>query len=162
MARVALCIGLAGLLAACSSSSPPPVKTSSAPQINKGYSLPPPPGAPVRTAATVEPGEAVWHLRAGLNVAALSCRGRGRTPVSGHYSRVLSRHKTLLAQAYAGEQRRHGKGLDRHLTQIYNRFSNQRNPAKFCASAASVGQRAAAMDSAALAANSRSLLGEID
>jgi hypothetical protein len=162
MARVALCIGLAGLLAACSSGGAPQPKNGVPPQKNGGYSLPPPPGTAARAPALVEPGEAVWHLRAGLNVAALSCKGRGRTPVSGLYSRVLARHKSLLSQAYAGEQRRHGKGLDRHLTQLYNRFSNQRNPEKFCASAASVGKRAAAMDSPALAANSRSLLSEID
>jgi hypothetical protein len=151
MMRVAPAIGLLAALSACGGREPQ--------QVNRGYSLPPPAQS---RAAAVDPGEAVWHLRAGLNVAALSCKGRGRTPVSGHYARVLSRHKGLLAQAYAGEQRRHGAGLDRHQTQIYNRFSNQRNPARFCASAATVAQRAAAMDSPALASNARSLLGEID
>jgi hypothetical protein len=108
-----------------------------------------------------DPGEAVWHLRAGLNVAALSCKGRGRTPVAGFYSRFLGRHKALLSSAYAAEQRRHGKALDRHQTQLYNRFANQRNPARFCATSASVAKRAAAMDSPALAANARRMLGEI-
>lgn len=166
MYRVAPGIALLAALAACSG----PAKQ----QVNGGYSLPPrstaarpaptpaPAPAPARQAASVEAGEAVWHLRAGLNVAALSCRGQGRTPVAAHYSRLLSRHKALLAQAYAGEQRRYGKGLDRHQTQLYNRFSNQRNPTKFCSSAAGVAKRAAAMDSPALAANARSLLGEID
>lgn len=151
MMRVAPAIGLFAALAACASQSPQ--------QANRGHSLPP----PVQSrAAAVEPSEAVWHLRAGLNVAALSCRGRGRTPVTGLYARVLSRHKGLLAQAYASEQRRYGGGLDRHQTQLYNRFSNQRNPAKFCAASASVAQRAASMDSPALASNARNLLSEID
>jgi hypothetical protein len=68
----------------------------------------------------------------------------------------------LLAKAYAAEQRRHGKALDRHQTQLYNRFANQRDPARFCASSASVAKRAAAMDSPALASNARGLLREID
>lgn len=123
------------------------------------HSLPP----PYRQAATASanPDEAVWHLRAGLNVAALSCKGHGRAPVSGHYSRLLSRHKALLAAAYAAEQRRHGKALDRHLTQVYNGFANQRSPAKFCANSASVAKRAATMDSPGLAGNARAMLREI-
>lgn len=150
MMRVAPAFGLLAALTACASPAPQ--------QVNRGHSLPPPAQS---RAASVEPNEAVWHLRAGLNVAALSCRGRGRTPVSGQYARLLSRHKGLLAQAYAGEQRRYGAGLDRHQTQLYNRFSNQQNPTKFCAAAASVGARAATMDSPTLAARARSLLGEI-
>lgn len=109
-----------------------------------------------------EPGEAVWHLRAGLNVAALSCRGGGREKVAGAYSRLLSRHRTLLAAAYANEQRRYGGGLDRHLTQVYNRFALQSSPEQFCSTAADVAGRAAAMDSAALSGQARQLLGELD
>ena len=108
-----------------------------------------------------EPGEAVWHLRAGLNVAALSCRGRGRTGVSGGYVKLLSRHRALLAAAYAGEQRRYGKGLDRHLTQIYNRFAYQPEPGKFCSDAAIVAADAVRMDSATLSGQARRLLGRL-
>ena len=159
MIRVAPVVAALAAPAACSGSPQP--------QVNQGYSLPPNPAVVAPRVATApappaEPGEAVWHLRAGLNVAALSCRGKGRAAVAGHYSRVLARHKSLLAKAYAVEQRRHGKGLDRHQTQLYNRYSNQRNPAKFCASSASVAKRAATMDSPALASNARGLLREID
>lgn len=107
------------------------------------------------------PSEAVWHLRAGLNVAALSCRGRGRTSVVGAYSRMLSRHRTLLAQSYAVEQRRHGAGLDRHQTQLYNRFSNQRSPERFCRNAAVVASRVNAMDSPSVSANASRLLNQL-
>lgn len=157
MRKFALSLGLLAGLAACAGKPPQ--------QQQARYSLPPrhaslPPLVQPK-AALADPGEAVWHLRAGLNVAALSCKGRGRTPVAGLYSRFLGRHKSLLSNAYAAEQRRHGAALDRHQTQLYNRFSNQRSPAKFCATSASVAQRAGAMDSAALAANARRLLGEI-
>ena len=153
MSRVALGLAVLALLAGCA--------RESTRQVNRGYSLPPPVQTQ-RSGFQGEPGEAVWHLRAGLNVAALSCRGKGRTPVAGSYARVLSRHKALLAQAYAGEQRRYGKGLDTHQTRIYNRFSNQKNPVQFCASAASVAKQAVEMDSPVLALNARSLLGKID
>lgn len=119
---------------------------------------------PARADAAIpaEPAEAVWHLRAGLNVAALTCRGKGRMNVAPTYARVLSRHKVLLAQAYAAEERRYGSGFDRHQTRLYNQFSNQRSPEKFCRTAASVASRTAAMDSAALANNARALLAELD
>jgi hypothetical protein len=152
--------GLALVVVVCGCSGP-----AQPPPQQARYSLPPRhaslPPVPQAAPALADPGEAVWHLRAGLNVAALSCKGRGRTPVSGHYTRFLGRHKSLLSGAYAAEQRRHGKGLDRHQTQLYNRFANQRNPAQFCAASASVAKRAAAMDSPTLAANARHLLGEI-
>jgi hypothetical protein len=124
----------------------------------------PPAAVPQHRASSqtvADPGEAVWHLRAGLNVAALSCRGRGRTGVAGAYSKMLSRHRSLLASAYSGEQRRYGKGLDRHLTQLYNRFANQPSPARFCASAATIADEALRMDSAALSGQARRLLGRL-
>lgn len=112
--------------------------------------------------AIAEPNESVWHLRAGLNVAALSCRGSGRQRVAPAYSRLLSRHRGLLASSYTLEQRRHGAGLDRHQTQLYNRFALQRSPERFCASASDVADQAVAMDSTALAKNAGSLLSRID
>lgn len=120
----------------------------------------PVPAAPA-SHAVADPGEAVWHLRSGLNVAALSCRGKGRTPVSGDYARLLTRHKALLASAYAGEQRRYGKALDRHLTQLYNRFAFQHSPERFCASAAAVAAEAVRIDSPTLSARARNLLDRI-
>ena len=65
----------------------------------------------VPRAAIAEPGAAVWNLRAGLNVAALACKGRGRVSVRGHYGRLLTRHRTLLASAYSAEQHRQGARL---------------------------------------------------
>ena len=96
MLRVAPIIAALAALAACSGSPQP--------QVNRGYSLPPQPSAAAPRVATapappVEPGEAVWHLRAGLNVAALSCRGKGRAAVAVHYSRVLAWPEALLATA---------------------------------------------------------------
>jgi hypothetical protein len=145
------------LLAGCSSGPEP--------QIAARKPLPPWPEAPVAKPAArpvpvafADANEAVWHLRAGLNVAALMCKGKGRVPVSGDYSRLLTRHRGLFAAAYAAEQKRHGSGLDRHQTSLYNRFSNQRDPGVFCRNAADVAKRAAAMDSPSLARSAQGLV----
>jgi len=145
------------LLAGCSSNPEP--------QVASRRPLPPWPEAPaIKTparpvpAAFADPNEAVWHLRAGLNVAALMCKGRGRTPLAGDYSRLLARHKSLFAAAFAAEQKRHGGGLDRHQTSLYNRFSNQRDPEGFCRNASDVAKRAAAMDSPSLARSANGLV----
>lgn len=126
----------------------------------------PPPAAPAAPRAAPQAAdapEALWHLRAGLNVAALSCRGRGRTSVVGEYSRLLSRHRAVLDAAYRAEQRRYaGSGFDRHQTRLYNRFANQRSPQRFCQSAASIASRANGMDSARLGPAAPRLLGELE
>lgn len=106
--------------------------------------------------------EDVWHLRIGLNVAALSCRGKGRVAVAPAYGRVLSRHAALMNAAHSAEQRRYGKsGYDRHATQMYNRFANQKSPEKFCATASQVAQRAGQIDSLALNDEASELLGRL-
>lgn len=118
--------------------------------------------APPRLVAIpAEPGAAVWHLRAGLNVAALTCRGRGRVPVQSVYGQLLVRHRTLLAAAYSAEQHRQGAQFDRSETRLYNRWSNQRYPEQFCRDAANVARRVVAMDSLTLAANAGNLLGDL-
>ncbi|MFM5894414.1 MAG: hypothetical protein ACKOQM_08290 [Novosphingobium sp.] len=143
-------IVLAGITAGCSHHSQPRLA-----------SRPPSYAPPSATVIPAQPDVALWHLRAGLNVAALTCRGRGRVPVQGPYGQLLVRHRSLLAAAYNAEQRRQGAQFDRSETRLYNRWSNQRHPEQFCRDAASVARRAAAMDSPTLAANAGNLLGEL-
>ena len=139
------------------------------PRMASARDLPPWPEAPsARVPARPAPvalanaDEAIWHLRAGLNVAALMCKGRGQVSVASDYSRLLTRHKSLLAAAYAAEQKRYGSGLDGHQTRLYNGFSNQRDPAGFCRNAADVAKRAIAMDSPILARSAGSLVGALN
>jgi len=149
------------LLAGCSSKPEP--------QVAAREPLPPwpeapgakPPARPVPV-ALADADEAVWNLRAGLNVAALICKGKGRTSVAGEYARLLTRHKGLLAAAYAAEQKRRGSGFDRHQTRLYNRYSNQRDPMGFCRDASGVARRAAAMDSPSLSRSASGLGGELN
>jgi hypothetical protein len=116
----------------------------------------------VQSAMPAASEESLWHLRVGLNVAALMCRGSGRVSVAGDYARLLGRHSRLFASAYAAEQRRQGSGFDRHQTRLYNRFSNQRDPAGFCRRASRTAKQALALDSGALARAAGGLLAQID
>ena len=147
------------LLAGCSSkqvvqTTPPPRQTA---PVQGSRPLPTP------SLAAVQGTEAVWHLRAGLNVAALSCRGRGRVGLTGEYRQLLSRHDGLLDASYSGELRRYGQsGLDRHQTQLYNRFALQRSPARFCQAAQGVARRAVAMNATELTAGAPRLVAELE
>ena len=105
--------------------------------------------------------EAVWGLRAGLNVAALSCRGQGRQPVATDYARMLARHRGLLAAAYRQEQGRQGNAFDRQQTRVYNTFANQPSPTRFCSAASFAVQRANSLDSGAFANAAPRLLGDL-
>ena len=123
---------------------------------------PPPPlvsSAPARAVPRAE----IWRLRSGLNVAALSCRGRGVPDVKGHYAQLLKRHSTLLDQTYRQEVARHGvAGLDRQQTKVYNSFAMQRSPQKFCGVAADVARQAVAMSSAELSPASPGLVARLE
>jgi hypothetical protein len=143
------------LLSACASNDKP-----------RGASHLPRPSGSGRTVTPAVSGRtsaSVWKLRAGLNVAALSCRGRGKAHVAGEYRKLLSRHRALLALAYKAEERRLGRsGLDRQQTRIYNRFSNQRSPQRFCQAASDLAKRANRMDSSSLAPASRGMALELE
>ena len=87
MFRLVIAVAAFAALAACSHGQP---------RMAKARALAAPP-------ASVDPNEAIWHLRAGLNVAALLCKGRGRVAVAPGYARLLDRHHGLLAAAYSAE-----------------------------------------------------------
>ena len=114
-------------------------------------------------AATSAGSEAVLRLRAGLNVAALSCRGRGMPAVTPAYGQMLGRHRAMFASAYRTETQRLGQsGLDRQQTRIYNRFANQQSPASFCRSAAFLAGQASNMESPRLASASPQMVAELE
>ena len=166
----ALTLVAAVSLAACSSSRTPapqyraaaPARPAAAPyrQPAQAYRQAAPAYAPAASGRT---SESLLRLRAGLNVAALSCRGRGMPAVIPAYGRILTRHKTLLASAYRTETQRLGvAGLDRQQTRIYNRFANQRSPADFCHAAASIANQAGSMSSPTLASASSGMAAQLE
>jgi hypothetical protein len=75
---------------------------------------------------------------------------------------MLSRHRAILASSYAIEQRRYGGGLDRHQTQLYNRFAYGATSQRFCRTAAGVANRVVEMDSPTLARNASGLLSDLN
>lgn len=122
-----------------------------------------PPASRPYYAARPAGNETVLKLRAGLNVAALSCQGRGMPAVTPAYGQMLSRHRALFAVAYRTETQRLGQsGLDRQQTRLYNRFANQHSPGNFCRSAAYLANQASSMDSPRLASASPQMVAQLE
>ena len=138
------------LLASCSAPAPDrPSSASSAP-------------LPASSLPAAPDYEALWHLRVGLNVAALICTGGGRVPVRDEYGRMLHLHRDVLATGYDYEVQRYGRtGNDRHQTQLYNRFSNQPEPGRWCRTAKQVVDQALGMESALLSRSAPGLLADL-
>ncbi|MBB4154688.1 hypothetical protein GGQ80_002604 [Sphingomonas jinjuensis] len=145
-------VALIGALAGCGHKrEAPPIAPPPAPA-PAVMPLPPAGSAPGQSlpdaeAATINSGigaeEALWHLRAGLNVAALAC---GDAAVVTQYNGWLVENRVALKQAYAAENAAHpGKGeLDRHMTQLYNFFAQPPAQRRFCAAASGVAGRVSA------------------
>jgi hypothetical protein len=136
----------------------------------------PPVVAPIRAGSTpvasinrgLSPLEALWHVRAGLNVATLSCRGAGSTISSG-YNRMLKLHQASFAAAHSEEQarfRNSGPGwqsrFDQHQTRLYNFFAMPRGQQAFCRTAARTLVRLNDATAAALPRLAQSALAEME
>lgn len=156
-------VGLALLLAGCARQPDKVATTPPAPE----PAWPQMPSAGMHD--DLEKMEAIWHLRAALNVAALSCASRHGQIVS-HYNAVLARHKTVLAAAYTAEtdsaRATHGAAykpaLDAHMTKLYNYFAWPPAQEAFCREAAAVAAEAAEVKPAAFEAFSPAALARID
>lgn len=113
-----------------------------------GLSVPDPDAATINSGVGGE--EALWHVRAALNVAALSCGQRaGGAEIVRRYNALLTDRKPMLAAAYADEAgRRDQAALDRHMTQLYNFFAQPPAQSGFCAAAAEVSGRAESLSAA--------------
>lgn len=74
---------------------------------------------------SVSAAGAVWHLRAGLNVAALGCRGLDEAALIAGYNRLLSVHRAEFAAAYKTLAREHGDvaAFDAAMTRLYNYYA---------------------------------------
>jgi cell division septation protein DedD len=128
-----------------------------------GCATRPPADAPVADAAPAAPDlaeihrglgplETLWHLRAGLNVAALSCQGQGGAALVADYNALLQRERAILGQAYeakvAAARAQAGAGwqrhLDEHMTRLYNHFAWPPAQPAFCREAGLVARAAQA------------------
>lgn len=152
----------AGLLAGCAvKAPPPPVVARVAPPPLVAPARPQAPGTTAATFATpardaygkyITPNtalsseEALWHMRMGLNVAALSCYN-DTDSVNAAYGQFLTLHKTRLAQANTAMDKlwaeRVGKSggnnaRDTHSVEVYNFFALPMVTPAFCATALQV------------------------
>jgi hypothetical protein len=119
----------------------------------------------------ISEGEALFNLRAGLNVAALGCRGMAyEQQLIDNYNALQLQHKAAIAQAernaIAGIGRRTGvggnAGRDRMGTKLYNYFAMPPVQKNFCPVAYRVSQDVRRMSSAELASKAPGLLREIE
>lgn len=100
------------------------------------------PPAPTPINAGLSPAATLWHLRTGLNVAALACRGPDAARLAAAYNALLARRSAALAAAVAGDgaEYRAGGGdwrdrYDDDQTRLYNFWSRAHGRAGLCAAA---------------------------
>jgi hypothetical protein len=129
-------------LAACSTKAPTPPP-----------SRPAPPQALSPIHQNLDPYEQLWHVRAGLNVAALSCAQKVGPAIVTDYNAFLKAKQAALADAYeqlSAEYRTRGgnwqRALDADMTKLYNHFASPTAQAAFCDAAATEVKRAIAAD----------------
>jgi hypothetical protein len=108
---------------------------------------------------------AVWHLRAALNVAALSCPEPQRTTITDAYNAMLTSRKKELAAAQtrlAVEYRAQGGDFDNSMTSLYNFFAQLPARPGFCAAAARVMTSLAAVPANGLSGAAPDALAALD
>jgi hypothetical protein len=83
---------------------------------------------------------AIWHLRAGLNVAALGCRGADEAALVAGYNALLARHRAEFATAYTALSREFGNAaaFDTAMTRLYNYYALPPAQPGLCAAARAV------------------------
>ncbi len=168
--RCSIVTGFA-LLAGCAVGPPPvavapPSAPAPAPARPDAIAAPP---APTPINAGLSPAATLWHLRAGLNVAALACRGAGEAETVARYNALLARRAAVLKVAEAAYQAEYRSGggdwrdrYDDDQTRLYNFFGQARGRADLCAAAAATLAALDAVDDAALATVAGDRLAALD
>lgn len=95
------------------------------------------------TSSDLSSDEAAWHVRAGLNVAALACRDADAGTMVAQYNNMLANDRAPLAAARAGVESayraRFGAAWqardDDDMTRLYNHFATPEAHDAFCAAA---------------------------
>lgn len=106
----------------------------------------PQPAPALDAAAGETPEEIAWHVRAGLNVAALACRDGEAALTVARYNGMLASHRVPLAMARAGVEARlrarYGAAWQQHdddaMTRLYNHFAAPGAHDAFCVAARAV------------------------
>ena len=175
---VATLVGL-GLLAGCAKkpvdimvvAPPPPPAPAVMPKpprsaaINLAIPAPLADGSFATPNRNLSGAASIWHLRSGLNVAALQCG----TASSDQYNAMLRVHKTALATAFKsleGEYRARGGDwqdrFDDTMTRLYNYFAQPPAQRGFCEAAIPVLAEAATVAPDAFEGFARTAIARID
>lgn len=133
---------------------PPPAAAAAAPTGHGRLAVPPrlADGRFATPNSDVSAAGALWNLRAGLNVAALSCRGAQEAALTAAYNGLLQRHRAAFDQAYRTLGREYGDAarFDEAMTALYNYYALTPARAGLCATAQQVLAEAAALSPAEL------------
>ena len=119
---------------------------------------------------SLSPAATVWHLRAGLNFAALACRGPAEGAIIAGYNAMLAVQKPMLAAAersLAGEYRAAGgvdwrDGYDDAMTRLYNYYALAAARPALCDTAARLLAEAPGVSAPDFAAFAAARLPELD
>lgn len=120
---------------------------------------------------TLSREEHIWHLRSGLNVAALNCQGPVWGEIAQNYNRYLQVHKARLAQANKAVDSEYVKrhpgqnGLrvrDTKMTDLYNYFALPPVRAEFCDKSLAKSREIIGIPSTALPEYSFGALADLD
>lgn len=120
---------------------------------------------------TLSREENIWHLRSGLNVAALNCQGPVWGEIAQNYNRYLQVHKSRLAQSNKSVDSEYVKrfpgqnGLrvrDTRMTDLYNYFALPPVRAEFCDKSLAKSREIVALPSSALPEYSFGALADLD
>lgn len=129
----------------------------------------PAPVAPTPINAGLSTAAALWHLRAGLNVAALACRGPEEAALIAGYNALLASHAAALAKAEAEYHSQYQAGgsdwrdrYDDDQTRLYNFWGQARGRAALCRAAGETLTALKATDDAALATAAPARLAALD
>lgn len=134
--------------------------------------LPPLDAAGRRMTANVDlsPEQALWQLRIGLNVAALSCRGPNEAALVANYTSFLNANRAAVSRAerwvIADQGRRNGtNGIaarDALSTRLYNYFAQPPVKNAFCERATAIMALAAVEPTANILAFSSAQIVQLD
>lgn len=155
-------------LAACAA-EPPALQVTTAPP-TPAAAKPPAPVALSQIHGSVSEAERVWHLRAALNVAALSCTSQKGPGIARNYNQLLARHARQLSDAYAVKVARYQKvagkswqrAMDQDMTRLYNHWAWPPAQQQFCDAADGIARRAASLPPAEFNAYALAALVELD
>lgn len=154
-------------LAACASQVPAARVTPPPPAV---AARPPAPVALSPIHSSVSEAEQVWHVRAALNVAALSCTSQKGPGIARNYNLVLARHARALSESYSAKTTRYqqvaGKGwqraMDQEMTRLYNHWAWPAAQQQFCDAADGIARRAASLPPAEFNSYAPGALAELD